>query len=302
MRRLKALYYGQITHVDDAIGKILVELERLGLADNTVIFFMSDHGEMMGDHGLSQKNCPYEASIRIPLLLRWPGRTAAGSVCKDPVDLTDILPTLIEELDLPYFNPHSGPLPGASLLGKDGGGLRDTREFSFSDYHCGKDRWIAARSDRYKYALHAADGGREELFDLYDDPNETRNLVAENPELASQMRDRVLAWEKQYGLSESFDNGHFSTFPRPQQVPTEDTCRRVHTNESPAPKRLPADEQDRLETFAEAFTNAIAKEDTLSPEKLSLSMYKAMLGKKDPDKTGSESLVGTPWEEAFLKA
>ena len=58
LRRLRALYYGLISHVDDGIGRILNELETLGLSDNTVVLFVSDHGEMMGEHGLSQKKLP----------------------------------------------------------------------------------------------------------------------------------------------------------------------------------------------------------------------------------------------------
>ena len=64
------------------------------------MLFTADHGEMLGDHGLSQKNCPYEPSVRVPLLLRWPGRTRAGATCDDPVGLTDVLPTLVAELGL----------------------------------------------------------------------------------------------------------------------------------------------------------------------------------------------------------
>ena len=74
MRRLRALYYGQVTHVDNAVGRVLAELDRLGLAENTLVVFTSDHGEMMGDHGLSQKSVPYEPSMHVPMLMRWPGR------------------------------------------------------------------------------------------------------------------------------------------------------------------------------------------------------------------------------------
>ena len=67
MRRIKALYYGKVSHVDHSLGRVLQELERLGLAENTIVIFSSDHGEMLGDHGLSQKNVPYEPSSPYPL-------------------------------------------------------------------------------------------------------------------------------------------------------------------------------------------------------------------------------------------
>ena len=122
MRRIRALYYGLIGQVDDGIARIMAALRNLQLEQNTVILFTADHGEMLGDHGLSQKNCPYEPSVRVPLLLRWPGRTHAGTTCADPVGLTDVLPTLVAELDLDY-PADQGPLSGESLLGAAGGGL-----------------------------------------------------------------------------------------------------------------------------------------------------------------------------------
>lgn len=119
IRRLRALYYGLVSHVDDCAGRILDELDVLGLADNTVILFVSDHGEMLGNHGIGQKFCPYEHSLRIPFLLRWPGRTEAGRVSDDLVNLLDFFPAILEELGLPYPDDYQ-PLTGASLVGRDG--------------------------------------------------------------------------------------------------------------------------------------------------------------------------------------
>ena len=69
-------------------GAVPEELTALGIDDDTVVLFTADHGEMLGDHGLSQKNSPYEPSVRVPLLLRWPLRTRPGTTCDDPVGLT----------------------------------------------------------------------------------------------------------------------------------------------------------------------------------------------------------------------
>ena len=302
MRRIKALYYGQISHVDEALGLVLDELEALGLASDTVVFFVSDHGEMMGDQGLSQKNCPYEASVRVPLLLRWPGRTRPGQVCDDLVGLTDVLPTLVDQLDLPYPEDLCGPLPGLSLLGAEGGGLAHEREAYFSDYGSGRSRWISLRTQRYKYALYAVDGGLEELFDLEEDPHELDNIAAKRPDLSAEFRSRVLEWERGNGLAGSFVDGEFRTFPRPDSVPSEEECRQVMVNEGPAPKRLPPEDEGRLETFAEAFTRAIRHERTLAPEKLSLAQYREKIQQQGPRDPGGESLCGTPWEEAYLNA
>ena len=119
IRRLKALYAGLVSQVDAAVGRVLECLEQLGLAETTVVIFTSDHGEMLGDHGLSRKGCPYEAAVRVPLLLRWPGRTEAGRVCPDLVTLTDLLPTLLAELGLAYpGQPGTGGGEPAGLSGR----------------------------------------------------------------------------------------------------------------------------------------------------------------------------------------
>ena len=307
MRRIRALYYGLIGQVDDGIARIMAALRELRLEQNTVVLFTADHGEMLGDHGLSQKNCPYEPSVRVPLLLRWPGRTHAGTTCADPVGLTDVLPTLVAELDLDY-PADQGPLPGESMLGAAGGGLASGRGDYVIDYGQGPRRWIAVRTRRHKYALFACDGGREEMYDLRADPQERINLADAQPELASTFRERALEWERTSGLAHapgeaaSFSGPRFRTWPTPAHIPSEEELRDVAVNEGPWPKRVPDDEAATLESFGAAFTRAISKESTLTPDKLSLASYKrkiSRLGARDP---GGESLVGTPWEQAWHEA
>lgn len=289
LRRIRALYAGQVTHVDEAIGRVLAELDALGMRDNTAVLFTSDHGDMLGDHGLSQKNVPYEPSVRVPMVLRWPGRTRAGTVCDDLVGLTDVLPTLVDELKLPYPADLS-PLPGASLLGRPGGGLADQRTGYVIDYGWRRNRWVCLRTRAHKYVLWA-DNGMEELYDLLADPNELTNIVAEAPAIAGELRQRVLGWEREEGLPHSFDGEEFRVFPgapRPASGP-----RGVSLNEGTWADNLPADERPGVETFAEAFTRAVAKETTLSPGKLSLTDYK---------RKGGPPLTDTPWEEAWREA
>ena len=307
MRRIRALYYGLIGQVDDGIARIMAALRELRLEQNTVVLFTADHGEMLGDHGLSQKNCPYEPSVRVPLLLRWPGRTHAGATCDDPVGLTDVLPTFVDELGLDY-PAGQDPLPGESLLGKPGGGLASGRSDYVIDYCQGARRWIAVRTRRHKYALFACDGGREELYDLHADPQERHNLAAEQPDLAAAFRERALEWERTSGLahapgdSASFDGSRFRTWPTPEKVPSEQELQDVAVNEGPWPKRVPPDEAAALESFAAAFTRAISKETSLSPDKLSVASYKRKINRLGPRDPGGESLAGTPWEQAWHDA
>lgn len=313
MRRIRALYAGLVTQVDDCLGQILSELEALGLADNTVVLFTTDHGDMLGDHGLSQKNVPYEAASRIPLLLQWPGRTEPRKVSDGLVGLEDFLPTLIEELGLQYDDT-SGRLPGSSLLGEAGGGPSEKRDDYVIDYGSEKARWISVCDGKHKYALWAFNG-YEELYDLREDPHEVSNIVAKEPDLAARLRVRALEWEREHGLAESFDDqGRFVTYtasgersPMADDEPAtlkkldapyesenpENVIRGVTINEGPWPENLPDNERDSVETYAEAFTRAVSKETALPPEKLSLGSYK---------KNGGHSLEGTPWEEAWEKA
>jgi arylsulfatase A-like enzyme len=266
IRRIRALYYGQISHLDRGVGRILAELERLGLANDTVVVFAADHGDMLGDHGLSQKSVPYEPSVHIPMLLRWPGRSKSGRVCHDLVGLTDLAPTLIREIGLEY-PAWAPPLPGESLLSAAGGGLASGRDAFFSDYGHGQGRWVSARTPTHKYALWAA-GGYEELYDL-----------------------RADAWEREHGFRESFDGAGFRVYPEP--APPAEMPRNVSVNEGRWPETLPADERDTVETYARAFTRAIGKETSLTPDKLSIKIYK---------ERGGTPLIGTPWEEAWRTA
>lgn len=289
MARIKALYYGQVSHVDDAIGQVLDRLQALGLAENTVVVFCSDHGEMLGDHGLSQKNTPYESSVRIPLVVRWPGRTEPGKVRRDPACLTDLLPTLHGVLDIPaaadallpgrdWFDPassggHSGVLPP------------ETRAIDFGH---GADRWVALRSPERKYVFWAS-GGREEAYDLAADPHETRNLIQadEPPAWIEAWRRAAAAWERRYGLGErSFDGEAWRVFPEPP--PPNEQTGFISINDGRWAEHLPQDDPFPVESAAQAFDRAIAKENTLAPEKLSVASYLAQGG----------TLRGTVWGDA----
>lgn len=287
IRRIRALYAGQVTQVDDGVGSILDELRRLGLAENTVILFVSDHGDMLGDHGLSQKNVPYRASVAIPMLLKWPGRTQAGRRCRHLVGLEDFVPTVVAELGLAY-DSGAGALPGMSLLGEPGGGLSRDREFYAIDYGHAAARWISLRSRELAYTFWAS-GGREELYDLVRDPDETANAAAARPRDAATFREQVSVWESRRGLAESFADGRLRAFPeRGSGLPPGITL-----NEGTWPENLPPEEAHTVESFADAFSRAVQKETTLSPDKLDLASYR---------RCGGPPLIGTPWEDAWQRA
>ena len=156
MRRIKALYFGLATHIDACVGRTLDDLEALGLAETTVVIFTADHGEMLGDHGLSQKNVPFEASIRIPLIVRWPGLTDGGRTVDGFASLLDLFPTLIGGLNIPA-PATDDDLPGTDLH-QVLKGERQAPRAMVVDYGYGSDRW--ALSEDRQVQVHLLVCGR----------------------------------------------------------------------------------------------------------------------------------------------
>lgn len=177
-RHMKAAYYAMIEHIDYELGRILDELEATGQRENTIVVFTSDHGEMMGDHCLRMKGCRFfEGAVRVPLMVSWPGRFRKGVRSDELVELTDVLPTLLEACGRTV----PGHVEGKSLLGI----LRGTaagrhREMVRSEYHDSAtntygSRATMIRDERYKLVMYHGTG-LGELFDLAEDPPEFRNL------------------------------------------------------------------------------------------------------------------------------
>jgi len=276
MRRIKALYYGKVSHVDACIGRLMQHLDQLGLFENTIVIFTSDHGEMLGDHGLAQKQVPYEASIRIPFIIRWPHLTQPGQISHDLVSLLDLFPTLIETMELPYPGD-VGDLAGESLYrcqieadNSSGHRLGTDRERIFIDLYSGKQRWVAVRSRQQKYIAWAS-GGREELYDLVADPQEHHNLVCQRPEQIVSFRTEMANWERINGLPDTLEGDRLRSYPE-AKPPTEEACRGVVINQGRWPRNLPAEERDTVETYTTAIRSALSKE-TFDPTKLSVDSY-----------------------------
>ena len=179
-----AAYYAMIELIDHNVGRMLAALERIGQADNTLVIFTSDHGEMLGDHGLLLKGCRfYEGLVHVPLVLRWPGQIPAGKTTEALVELTDLAPTLLDAAGLRV--PRH--MAGRSLLPLLRGATAEHRDAVRSEYYealsmAPRDRagWSNSRATmirdrRYKLAVyHGHPTG--ELFDLEQDPHEHDNL------------------------------------------------------------------------------------------------------------------------------
>ncbi len=180
-RRIKAAYYAMIEQLDDLLAELLAALDRSGQRDNTLILFMSDHGETLGDHGLLYKGCRfYEGLVRVPMIWTWPGQIAQGVVSNALAELTDIVPTLLDicELEHPY------KMMGRSLWPLLTGKVdpQEHRDYVRCEYY----RTLLAddfegsyatmiRDERFKLVVyHGHEVG--ELFDLAIDPGEYNNL------------------------------------------------------------------------------------------------------------------------------
>ena len=124
-----AYYFGAISFIDSWIGVILDELERLGLREDTLVLYTSDHGELLGDHWAAGKDCFYEGAARVPLVVSWPGRLPSGAVREHLVGLTDVVPTVLDAAGIePAPAAALGLAPdGVSLLpvARDGAPTRD---------------------------------------------------------------------------------------------------------------------------------------------------------------------------------
>jgi len=181
-RVLKARYYGEISYIDDCLGRVLDAVEHRPDVADTVICFFADHGDLLGDHHGWQKECFFEASCRVPLLVSWPARLPAGAQSAELACLTDLFGLAATAAGAPELRDGTDLLgmlagktaPRGTLVGVYG--RPGTRRFT-----------MMVRSGPWKY-IFIANGGRELLFDLARDPQERENLAGREPEVAAGLR------------------------------------------------------------------------------------------------------------------
>jgi choline-sulfatase len=187
LERLHRSYYATTTYMDEKVGSLLQTLEETGLAENTVVVFASDHGDMLCAREMVQKRCFYEWSARVPLLVRFPDGWQAGTTCDTPVSLLDLLPTFNEIAGYGSALPHSGDSLLPIIDGSDDGRIVFSQAHEAVGMPC-----VMARQGRFKYNyIH---GYEAQLFDLQDDPQEWTNLAgrAEHADVESRLRTAIL--------------------------------------------------------------------------------------------------------------
>ena len=214
LRALTAQYYGHVTNVDDNLGRLFGELRKLGLEDNTIVVFASDHGNMLGEKGWFFKDLMYDGSARIPLIMKVPpnsphaGGFRGGRVVNDVIGNVDIMPTLMELAGV--------PIPESGIQGHSFAGLAEERD------HHWKNRCFSVlynsmvRTPEFKLIRNTRAVGKGntprdtppyELYDMRSDPREERNL-AQDPKHKNTLRDLV-----------EEEDQWFHTRPGPIRVP-----------------------------------------------------------------------------------
>jgi uncharacterized sulfatase len=174
LRRDMAVYYGMTSFMDQQIGRILEALDRLGLTENTLLVFTTDHGHFLGQHGLTAKGAfHYEDLLRLPFLVRWPNRVTAGREYSALQSLVDLAPTFLEACDIPV----PGVIQGVNQLPVWRGEQAAARDEVIVEFRH-QPTAVHLRTlitDRYKITVYR-DHDYGELFDLQNDPDERHNL------------------------------------------------------------------------------------------------------------------------------
>ncbi len=190
-RKLIHGYYAGTSFVDAQIGKVIDELDRLRLTENTLIVLWGDHGFHLGDHGIWTKHTNYEQANRIPILISAPGVTKPNSSTRQLTESVDLFPTLAELAHLPApIGPQT--IDGLSLVPVLKDSKKRIRDHAF---HCFPKKTLgrAIRTERYRLVEWKTPGATPEsteleLYDYEQDPLETKNLANEQPDVVNQLR------------------------------------------------------------------------------------------------------------------
>lgn len=202
VRQLTSAYYAMVKDVDHEVGRILDRLDELKLAQDTLVIFTADHGEMLGSHGLVSKMVFYQEAVRVPLLMRMPGAIAPGSVVSQPVCGRDLFATILD-----YLGIMAPERDGYSLRPMIEGGATSGPDYCVSEWATepGKPSNVPnymVRTAEWKLMMaYSPDSiATDALFDMKNDPYEMRNLLGEPGDRAQyagqakEMKQRLLAW------------------------------------------------------------------------------------------------------------
>ncbi len=194
-------YLGEISLLDAQVGRLLAALDRLGLADDTLVIYTTDHGDMCGGHRMIDKHfILYDDVVRVPLFVRWPGHVPAGRTCEAFVShFIDLASTILDLAGVPVPDTFQGQSLKPILLGE----AEDTgRPDIFAGYHgnqMGLFSQRMVRDRRWKYVWNAT--AEDELYDLETDPGELENRALDPAcaDVLARLRPRLVAWMEETG-------------------------------------------------------------------------------------------------------
>jgi arylsulfatase A-like enzyme len=197
-------YYAQTTNIDWNLGRIVDKLEACGLAENTVLVFTSDHGEMFGSHGRRAKNIFYDEATHVPLLIRKPGLVREGAV-DECFSTVDMMPTLLSLLDLPVPEKAEGVDVGPCLIGSRSAAENTVLMQGMGTTAAWRDgsEWRGLRNRQFTYAVYRLDRS-EHLYDNVSDPFQMNNLATERSQVGLVEHFRNLLTEKLAHIGDTF--------------------------------------------------------------------------------------------------
>lgn len=212
-RHRNPAYAAMIHILDESVGRVLERLEKHGLAEQTIVIFTSDNGGYVGTYDgrkvtdnsplRSGKGSLYEGGVRVPLIVRWPGITPAGAVCREPVISTDLYWTILDATGCAVKGPPEGQRDGRSLLPllKEPGARLERQAFYFHypHYYATTSPVSAVRAGDWKLLEYHEDS-RVELYNLQEDIGETQDLAAKMTDKADALLRSLRAWRKELNV------------------------------------------------------------------------------------------------------
>ncbi len=198
---IAASYYTSVSALDRNVGDVLKALDKLGLAENTCVFYMADHGYCLGQHGRFEKHCGYEPALRVPLLVRYPGRIRKGAVVNDFTEHIDVSATITDVMGLDKLPVQHGQSLKPYLEGKK---PPAPRKEIFSQYL--ENEEVFAADDRWKFIFGSGKRKRTDgyetdnptpgrylkLYDKKTDTDEFYNVAAKHPDVVAAMQQSIL--------------------------------------------------------------------------------------------------------------
>jgi len=194
-----AEYDAEIRYMDENVGRVLDTINELGLADNTIIIFTADHGESLGDHNyyFGHGRLPYDATSRVPLIMKIPHFGSEASRIEEPVELINLMPTILDLLGIPI----KGEAQGTSLVPLMQGNSANIPKYVFTEAGQNEHHQRVVRTQKWKMIYIPDEDDRQlmqglpfELYDIESDPNELTNLIDIETETADLLKKELFAW------------------------------------------------------------------------------------------------------------